>query len=450
MSSSARNQTPSPVTKCKGDKLQDNVRRGIQRYLAACAFEGFKTKTLSEKLQFKEIQKRYHGKGDMVGHVWKFLNRSTPYYRAISHEDETISNAYIIDPSYSRAFGSKLVLKENVTSELLEQMYISKKGLLTGRTLLKMAKTEEKEAKKILSQMGAAVKSGIVQKNSDGEYEYCSGQTEKDLDEFLIYRMYNWEKIYILSVDDTNDDNASMAAAVTAVITADINNQNSNEDDGSDELLSECPYVDVTNLDTAPESELPIGWFLFKSRGPMADIGYRYDFLSKMEKVGKNAGRAHYRKEDEKEKNAERDLDIGMGKGDRGLSLGASAQGLAVVAQSKRKMCHMQHSTKIVQLDATMISKNDRLKSMIEAMKMFNTIGMDQKATEMADQIQPLMEELKELEDEMKNLKEDVSAFADTDAPIDTFLERGAKAMGVTKKTKTNEEIESKNDSEVE
>ena len=168
----------------------------------------------------------------------------------------------------------------------------------------------------------------------------------------------------------------------------------------------------------------------------MADIGDRYDFLSKMEKVGKNAGRAHYCKEDEKENNAERHLDIGMGKGDRGLSLGASAQGLAVVAQSKRKMCHMQHSTKIVQLDATMISKNDRLKSMIEAMKMFNTIGMDQKATEMADQIQPLMEELKELEDEMKNLKEDVSAFADTDAPIDTFLERGAKAMGVTKKQK--------------
>ena len=110
----------------------------------------------------------------------------------------------------------------------------------------------------------------------------------------------------------------------------------------------------------------------------------------------------------------------------------------------------MQHSTKVVQLDATMISKNDRLKSMIEAMKMLNTIGMDQKATEMADQIQPLMEELKELGDEMKNLKEDVSSFADTDAPIDTFLERGAKAMGVTKKTKTNEEIESKNDSEVE
>ena len=96
----------------------------------------------------------------------------------------------------------------------------------------------------------------------------------------------------------------------------------------------------------------------------------------------------------------------------------------------------MQHSTKVVQLDATMISKNDRLKSMIEAMKMLNTIGMDQK--------------LKELEDEMKNLKEDVSAFADTDALIDSFLERGAKAMGVTKKTKTNEEIESKNDSEVE
>ena len=161
----------------------------------------------------------------------------------------------------------------------------------------------------------------------------------------------------------------------------------------------------------------------------------------------KNAGRAHYRQEGEKEKKAERDLNIGMAKGDRGISLGTSAQGLAVIAQSKRKMCHMQHSTKIVQLDATMISKNDRLKSMIEAMKMFNTIGMNEKATEMGDQIQPLMEELKELEDEMKNLKEDEAAFADTDAPVDTFLESGSKAMGINKKPKTNEEIESNNDS---
>ena len=120
--------------------------------------------------------------------------------------------------------------------------------------------------------MGPAVKSGIVQKNSDGEYVYCSGQTEKDLDEFLIYRMYNWNKIYMTSVDDTDDDNASMATGVSTVKNADTHNQTSNDDDGSEELLSECPYVDVTNLDPAPESGLPVGWFLFKSRGPMADV----------------------------------------------------------------------------------------------------------------------------------------------------------------------------------
>jgi hypothetical protein len=66
-----------------------------------------------------------------------------------------------------------------------------------------MAKLEEREAKKILSQMNEAVKTGIIQRKTEGEYEYASGKTEKDLDDFLIFRMYHWSKI-----DDNDDGNS--------------------------------------------------------------------------------------------------------------------------------------------------------------------------------------------------------------------------------------------------
>ena len=42
-----------------------------------------KASSLADKLQFKEIEKRFHGEGDMVGVVWKFMNEKESYFRVM-------------------------------------------------------------------------------------------------------------------------------------------------------------------------------------------------------------------------------------------------------------------------------------------------------------------------------------------------------------------------------
>lgn len=111
---------------------------------------------------------------------------------------------------------------------------------------------------------------------------------------------------------------------------------------------------------------------------------------------------------------------------------------VAVIAQTKRKMCQMKHASQNAKLSTALSSKNERLKSMIKTVETFQSIGMSEKAAEMAEKIPLLMEELRKLEDAIENLKEDESAV-DTEAPVDLFIQRGSEAMGVKKaKSKSN------------
>jgi paraquat-inducible protein B len=134
-------------------------------------------------------------------------------------------------------------------------------------------------------------------------------------------------------------------------------------------------------------------------------------------------------------KDSSRDYAVGNGDGGRGMPMGGSCKDLAIIAQTKRKLCQTQHATRIVQLSSALKSMNDRLKSTIEAVRTMNDIGMKDKAKEMAEQIPDLMVEIKELEDEIMNLKEEKSQV-DTETPVDLYIERGSEAMGV-KRTKS-------------
>lgn len=420
----SRSPTPIPTPAKKQDEFKNDIRKELQRYLAACAYYSMKTSSLTNKLQFKEIEKRFHGEGDMVGVVWKFMNNKESYFRVMLYLDELHKpgvSSYLIDPKFTRS-DKKLVLNENVTSDLIKRSFISKTQTLAGKTLINMAKLEEREAKKILSQMNEAVKAGIIQRKTEGEYEYASGKTEKDLDDFLIFRMYHWSKIYGPSGDDNDDGHGN------------------NTEEGENAVIAILDEDDIADLPGAPADELPTGWFLFKARGPMAEEQDRYDILNSG-KSGKKAdgkgdnGRNNTRKQQKKAKDNSRDYAVGNGDGGRGMPMGGSYKDLAIIAQTKRKLCQTQHATRIAQLSSALSSKNDRLKSTIDTVRTMNDIGLKDKAKEMAEQIPNLMDEIKELEDEIRNLKEEKSQV-DTEAPVDLYIERGSEAMGV-KRTKS-------------
>lgn len=411
--------TPSPAK--KHDEFKNDIRKELQRYLAACAYHSMRTSSLKEKQQLKEIEKRFHGQGDMVGVVWKFMNKKESYFQIMFYLDELHQpgvSSYLIDPKFTRS-DKKLVLNENVTSDLIKRSFMSKPQTLQGKTLMNMAKLEEREAKKILSQMNEAVKVGIIHRKTEGEYEYASGKTEQDLDDFLIFRMYHWSKIYGPSGDDNDDGNVN------------------DTEESENAVIAILDEDDIADLPGAPADELPTGWFLFKARGPMAEEQDRYDLLNSGKTANGNGdnGRKNTRKQQKKAKDNSRDYAVGNGDGGRGMPMGGSYKDLAIIAQTERKLSVQQHATRIAQLSSALSSKNDRLKSTIDTVRTMNDIGLKEKAKEIAEQIPKLMDEIKELEDEIRNLKEEKSQV-DTEAAVDLYIERGSEAMGVKRKKK--------------
>ena len=72
---SSRSSTPIPVIKSARtlDKFPDDVRKEVQRFIAVAAFETIKDKDKNVKVQEKDIETKFHGRGDVVGQVWKFM-----------------------------------------------------------------------------------------------------------------------------------------------------------------------------------------------------------------------------------------------------------------------------------------------------------------------------------------------------------------------------------------
>ena len=67
---------PNPVTnsKKKLDDIPDYIQKELQCYIAVCAYDVMQNKDLTQQQQHTEIQKHFHGDGDMVGHLWKFMH----------------------------------------------------------------------------------------------------------------------------------------------------------------------------------------------------------------------------------------------------------------------------------------------------------------------------------------------------------------------------------------
>lgn len=216
---------------------------------------------------------------------------------------------HVIPAKYHRQFNNKLIAKVNIKEEALQQTYQSKPGMMSGRTIKGYTSDVIVEGKKMMSLLPEAVKSNILHPPSNGEYSYCSGNHEQDFIDFLLLRMFYWDRYHgimrsgVLVDVDTTDD---------LVESSDPENRTVEEIDATPSVMGDCEVAtvsaehitagkidqlcaefDVEEIDgvkdsnefstdppAPPMSYCPIGFIFFMLRGPLADRESRIDIFA--------------------------------------------------------------------------------------------------------------------------------------------------------------------------
>ena len=157
------------------------------------------------------------------------------------------------------------------------------------------------------------------------------------------------------------------------------------------------------DLMAAPVGELLLEWFLFKARGPMANVADRFDILNftMNKKKWRWVQTESYWSEEGKDNS--HDFAVGIGDSGCGMAMGATCKDLALVAQSKMKLDQMKRASRISQLSSTLNSKNKWLESMVSTVDTMKRVGLKDKATAMAASIPSLVEMIKKLVTELEH-----------------------------------------------
>jgi hypothetical protein len=64
-----------------------------------------------------------------------------------------------------------------------------------------------REAKKMDSLLKDAVRARVLEKTANGEYGIPSGRNEDDFDNWMLKKMFNWDKLFGASGGGEDDDN---------------------------------------------------------------------------------------------------------------------------------------------------------------------------------------------------------------------------------------------------
>jgi len=179
----------------KHDKINQSVIKQIKSLLAVDITIGLSNKDMTTTQQEESIFQNYHGGNDRVSQIDQFLEGKGLYRSMWEKEDTTSGPRSIIPSSLHRQHGKSIVKGGNMNHLVLSNTYAHQDGVLTGRTLKGYARDAIRDAKKILSLMPHAVKDNVVVKVGD-EYDYCSGKNENDLVDYLLLRIYNWDKLF--------------------------------------------------------------------------------------------------------------------------------------------------------------------------------------------------------------------------------------------------------------
>ena len=185
-------QTPKPPAPAQ---FPSKVYLEFKRLIAVECLTKFSANDMKNADQEKQLFKYYHGQGDVVSQTSKLMSGMSPYTELWETVVTDSGTQVIIPEKLHRQMGKTLVRGKNITEVYIQNTYVSRSGLISGRTGRGYAQEATREAKKMLSLVGVAVRDGILEKDGNN-YIYPSGKKEVDFINFILFNMYNWSKLY--------------------------------------------------------------------------------------------------------------------------------------------------------------------------------------------------------------------------------------------------------------
>lgn len=387
--------------------------------------------------------KLFHGENEIMGQAEKFMKRLSIYSDLWVMEQGKLGPRYLIPERLHQQYGKSLVAGDNITESLIRRLYEKNHDdMLSGQAIVAKAKEAVKEAKKMHGLMSVAVKEGVLQKEM-GEFIFPSGRSEDDFDQWMLKRMYNWDKYYGAS---------GMLGTGMKEVKNNVNEENGGGDNNvdvnkNDDLplprnvfaedieLNTSSIADdksVSDTDEPPPNFLPKGWVIFKTRGPMSmPIENRLDFFSESladSKRNVKHGRDHFRKEAAKDKAASRDYTFD----DTSLSVSSrDARGVGVVnrkfavrtAQRDAQLSLQQMETDLLKVNSVLKSKHTQRDSHLEMAKLYIQMDDKEEARKEMQAAKATMGEISELEARAMEIQTTLPASAG-DGNIDSNMSK--------------------------
>ena len=438
-------KTPRRKPIIKYDKMKAPLFHELKRLLSVESVAQFATRDLHQTAQITEASKFYHGEGATVSQIQQFLNGAGRYANLWVVEDTPHGPARILPEKIHQQISKVFVAGENVTMQLLEGSTLKEGGArISGRTIRNNAQACTKGAKKMLTLVDEAVKESILEKQGT-EYTYHSGKRESDFIEFILYRMYHWNKFNGKSGDgddeeakDGNDDDAVYKG--TEQLNASVGHlmePTDNAEDPTNEMLSDAP----------PPDYLPMGFVYFMTRGPLVEKEYRSDILSlDLYLSQKGYGRKDSRKAEAKDKTNKRDYDLGSGisgRDSRGMPLGLGNQKeVAMIAQREAQARNQAYDSEIVKLDTLIKGKQGRVNSLMEMARMYREMGQDEKSMERMTNAEEIINEMGTHSTELHSLR----SGREDPLEVEEYLKRGRIGMGIKIDAKKNKKRQKRRD----
>ena len=189
MSSGKKNQ--------REPKFNFSMINEIRSVICVESFNMISQKSMKVPEQRDSVFKLYHGEREIMGQAEKFIKRMSVYTNLWEVEETKGGNRYIIPERLHQQYGKVLVAGENITDSLIKRLYEKNaEELLTGSTIISKAKETVKEAKKMHGLLKTAIKEKVLEKQETGEYTFPSGKSEDDFDQWMLTRIFNWDKYY--------------------------------------------------------------------------------------------------------------------------------------------------------------------------------------------------------------------------------------------------------------
>lgn len=270
------------------------IRDELRRVIAVKAMAIIYSKaSMTLRSMWGVMDELYHGASEkqIISQVDQLINARSPYSELFEKRNDLVTgntnaavqvNCYVLKSEICRV-DAPIILGRDITKELLERTSFTKKALITGKTLVRVAQDSLRNIKKALALISSL---DAVQSYTSEGIVCKSGQTELDVKEQLLDKMFELLQGKMTVLEDDEDEPNEVAGD------------------------------DVTKLVIRPPSWFFSGWFALLIFGPFGEQNDRLTLLEigqSLDDKKKKSSRAASRVAEIKQKDVERANNVGIG-----------------------------------------------------------------------------------------------------------------------------------------